>query len=110
MYKYTYELQTTWGLLTEWWNSSTLGIWWDENVSPYFAETDWTNLFSVINSALEAVWGNLVEWWKTTAIYSWWENDVKPWFSKDTWLKAMNGVGKAFEEVWGSAIASVKEI
>ena len=92
--------QDTW-LSDKIWN---FGQWWNEHVTPYFEETDWTNLFSVIKSALGVVWGLVVEWWDNSALGAWWNEHVSPYFEETDWTNLFSVIKSALQAAWGLVV------
>lgn len=93
-------LSENWKKVLDWWNSSTLVVWWEESVKPWFTIEKWTELLENVRLGFETKWAEITDWWTNTAIYTWWEESVKPWFSLETWYELAQGILDGITEKW----------
>lgn len=98
------SLQTKWGELVEWWNTTGFSAWWNDNVVPWFSYETWYGLYTTILTALQTKWAELVEWWNSTAIYVWWTENVAPWFTYDKWYEMYTNIRTALEDLWNELV------
>lgn len=91
-----------WEEFSEWWNKSTLVVWWKEDVKPWFELEKWKTMLNSIKDSFSTKWSETSVKWKSD-IKKWWEEDVTPWFKLDTWLEAMSGIKDAFSDIFKNA-------
>ena len=70
--------------IKEWWNTSALVLWWEEDVLPWFTVEKWQELFENIKTSLKTKWDETVGQW-ITDLQVWWDKDVSPWFTLAKW-------------------------
>jgi hypothetical protein len=89
-----------WNFIVDWWNSSAIGKWWNDNVAPWFNSGTWLELFTYVKQDFIAGWNSIKEWWSNSALSKWWEEDVSPWFTKEKWTSLLGNIKTSFEEKW----------
>lgn len=75
-----------------------------DSVGVYFDETDWTDMYSIMESALKAVYGNIISWWSGTGFGSWFSEYVAPYFSDTNWNDKYSVMISAMQMVWGNLL------
>lgn len=76
--------------------------WWENDVSPWFTQEKWAELWGNIQESASDMWDNFVDWWSDTALGKWWDNHVTPWFEKEKWLGVIQGIFDAFEDTFNN--------
>ena len=89
-----------WNFIVDWWNSSAIGKWWNDNVAPWFNSGTWLELFTYVKQDFISGWNSIKEWWSNSALSKWWEEDVSPWFTKEKWTSLLGNIKTSFEEKW----------
>ena len=97
-------LQEKWGELISWWNDSAIGLWWNENILPWFSYEKWYELFNNILLSLQTKWIELTEWWNGTAIVTWWNENVMPWFTAEKWSTLYSSVKDSLVKKWNELV------
>ena len=78
--------------------------WYENEVTPWFTEEKWTELFTNVKTSFETKWAEIVDWWQNTAIYTWWEENVTPWFSEEKWSELLENIRISFETKWDELV------
>lgn len=98
------SFSTGWQNIKDWWNSSALVAWWENDVKPWFTVEKWAELLENVRLGFETKWAEITDWWTNTAIYTWWEESVKPWFSLETWYELAQGILDGITEKWNEIV------
>lgn len=91
-----------WNFIVDWWNSSAIGKWWNDNVAPWFNSGTWKQLFHYVSKDFKEGWKSVVDWWNSSALVKWWNQNILPWFSGGTWLELFTYVKQDFISGWNS--------
>lgn len=93
-------LKDVWNKIVDWWNNSTLVVWWRDDVSPWFTKEKWQELFNNIKIAIENKWKEVTNWWNNNALVKWWRDDVSPWFTIQKWKDLANSIKEGISSKW----------
>ena len=94
------SLQEVWNNIVNWWNNSTLVVWWRDDVTPWFTLEKWQNLFNNIKTSIQNKWQEVVNWWNNNALVVWWNNNVAPWFTLEKWKNLANSIKEGISSKW----------
>lgn len=92
-----------WEQIVNWWNSSAIGIWWTNDVAPWFTAEKWMQLWVTAKNGVIAGWNDIVAWWQSGAMIIWWNNSVAPWFTAkkwtDIWINVKSGISSGWKTI-----------
>ena len=94
------SLQQVWNNIVNWWNNSTLVVWWKDDVAPWFTLEKWQELFNNIKTAIQNKWQEIVNWWNNSTLVVWWNNNVAPWFTLEKWKNLANSIKEGISSKW----------
>ncbi len=98
---------TKWNEFLEWWNTSTLVVWWNESVAPWFTIEKWQTLYENFKVALKTTWDNTVAQW-VADLQLWWDKDVAPWFTLKKWQDLYEKIKTALKTTWDNTVKQWK--
>jgi len=100
------KCSTTWNNIKGYWSEKWdgMGVWFEENIAPWFTEEKWSETFDNIRTSLETKWSEITDWWNNTAIAAWWEENVAPWFTEEKWMELYENIRLALENKWNEIV------
>lgn len=99
--------QTKWNSFKEWWSSTGISLWWQNDVSPWFTVEKWSGLYDTMKTSMEKKWNETVVVWSSD-IQNWWGNNVSPWFTVEKWSELYKSIREQLKKTWDETVGTWK--
>lgn len=94
--------------ISEWFDSTGIPEWYEDNIKPWFTKEKWQELGNGIKDGLSTKWDEFKTWWAETGVPEWW-NDVTTWFTVEKWQELGDNAKKALSTKWSEFTTWWKE-
>lgn len=107
------DINEWWGTtkfeISEWFDSTGIPQWYEDNVTPWFTKEKWQEIGNGIKDGLSTKWDEFNTWWGNTGVPEWWNNNVAPWFTVEKWQELGDNAKKALSDKWNEFTTWWKE-
>ena len=94
------DIMIIWEEFLNWWHESGAGLWFHENVMPWFDKEKWAEITQGMKTAITDTWNDFSNWWKDNGASKWLAENVAPWFTVERWSEFGNNFKVALTNKW----------